>query len=137
MKTKLIILCLGILLSACYKDRITADGNIKSEIRNLATFTEVHSSGSNKVHISYGTEYKIEVRGSGNLVSVFKTRVYNNKLSLGYERINVNHDDIEVFVTMPLLTELSLSGSGKADISGSFPDQENFNLRISGSADVV
>jgi hypothetical protein len=136
MKTQILLIAIVILFTSCSKDRITADGNIISEIRNTGSFKEVRSSGSNNIHISYGPEFKVEVRGSGNLVSRYKTKVYNNTLDLGYEFVNVRRDDIEVFITMPKISGVSLSGSGNVDLSGPFQETDFFNLRISGSAKV-
>jgi hypothetical protein len=136
MKTQILLIAIVILFTSCAKDRITADGNIIREARNTGSFKEVRSSGSNNIHISYGPEFKVEVRGSANLVSRYKTKVYNNTLDLGYEFVSVRRDDIEVFITIPKISGVSLSGSGNVDLSGPFQETDLFNLRISGSAKV-
>lgn len=136
MKAILSMLFISFFFVSCTKDRLTADGNITTEIRTLGAFNEVRSSGSTNIHIIYGTEYKVELRGSANLLPRYETRVHNNVLDLGYERVNVQNDDIEIYVTMPIVSAVSLSGSGNLIISGNFPDQDYFRLSISGSAEV-
>ena len=101
MRTLAIISFLSLFCLACEKERLTADGNIITELRTPEAFTGVHSNGSNPVHITYGTEYKVEVRGSANLIHSYKTKTYNGMLQLGHERVNVRHDDVDVFITMP------------------------------------
>jgi len=134
MKSIFFILIISFLTISCTKERLTADGNIRSEIRNPGNFNQVRSNGSTHIHIEYGDEYKVELRGSGNLLPYYKTGVFSSTLDLGYERVNVRHDDIEVYITMPSIAGVTISGSGDVDISGNFPDQDRFDLRVSGSA---
>ncbi|MDQ8003611.1 MAG: head GIN domain-containing protein [Pedobacter sp.] len=135
-----IIIILGLIaiinFSACKKDRLTGNGNIISETRDIAQFTGVNSSGATDVKITYGTTFKVVVKGSSNLIPYFKTRVTNNVLYLGYENANVKDDDIEVEITMPSITKIDVSGSGEIDIKGSFPAQQSLSVAISGSAEV-
>lgn len=137
MKITSFLIIVTLLLASCSKDRITADGNVISEIRNPAPFKKIHTSGSNDISITYGNEYKVELRGSANLISRYKTTVRSNTLDLGYEHVKVGRDDIRIFVTLPSLSGISLSGSGNINIYGNFPDTELFNLRVSGSAKTV
>jgi hypothetical protein len=137
MRTLILIALVSILFISCSKDSLRGNDDIITEKRSVNNFTGVHSSGSNNIHIAYGTEFKVEIRGSSNLIPRYKSKVRNNMLELGYEnQVNVHGDDIEVYLTMPLINNVSLSGSGNTDIAGNFPDAESFRLSVSGSADV-
>ncbi|TKC13182.1 DUF2807 domain-containing protein [Pedobacter polaris] len=126
-----------ICLTSCEKDRITADGNVISETRNPGTFTKIYTSGSNNVHVNYGNEYKVELKGSGNLIPYFKTNVVNGKLHLSYEHVNVKRNDIEIFVTMPTIKSVAISGSGTIGLNGNFPFIDFLSFEISGSGDII
>ncbi|SKB71227.1 head GIN domain-containing protein [Daejeonella lutea] len=134
MRTILFIAILSLLSISCTKDRLTADGNIISDVRQPGTFTGVSSSGSNPITIAYGSTYKVEIRGSANLIPRYKTEIHNGVINLGYEHVNVHNDDIEVFVTLPALNKAAMSGSGRLWIDGNFPAQDLFRLSISGSS---
>ena len=134
MRTILFIAIISFFCLSCTKDRLTGDGNVITEIRKPGNFTGIHSSGANPVKITYGTEFKVEIKGSGNLIPRYKTEIFNGTLNLGYEFVSVHKDDIEVFVTMPAINHASMSGSGKLDIAGNFPAQNQFLLTISGSS---
>ncbi|WP_207425239.1 head GIN domain-containing protein [Pedobacter sp. SYSU D00535] len=136
MKTLFFLTFLGFFFISCTKERIEANGNIQTEVRTPREFHHVLSSGSKRIHIKYGAEYKVELRGSSNLLPRFKTEVIGGTLKLGYERVNVTDDDVEVVVTMPIIKGVNLSGSGKVHITGDFPFQDVFDVRISGSGDV-
>lgn len=136
-KTCLLLATIAIFLSSCKKDFLSANGNMTTETRNPGIFTKLHTSGSTPVHVVYGNEYKVEVRGSTNLIPYFKTSVSNGKLEVGYERASVRQDDVEVMVTMPTIALISLSGSSKVDLNGNFPQIDFLDVDISGSAEVM
>lgn len=128
---------IGILFIGCSKDRLTASGDKITETRFPGEFNGVNTSGTNPVYITYGTEFKVELRGSNNLISHFKTNVMSNTLYLGYENANVQHDDVEVFITLPTLKKIAISGSSTVNIDGSFPATNSFRLSISGSGGTI
>jgi hypothetical protein len=136
MKTLLFIGFFAAALSSCTKERLTANGNKITDIRTPGTFDGVSSSGSNTVYITRGQEFHVELRGSSNLLSSFETKVRGNTLELGYKNASVSDDDIEVYITMPEVQFLALTGSGEMSVRGDFPAQEKFSLRISGSGDI-
>lgn len=134
MRTIFFIAIISLFSISCTKDRLTADGNIITEVRKPGTFTGVHSSGANPITVTYGTEYKVEIKGSSNLIPRYRSNISNGVLNLGFEHVNVDKDDIEVFVTLPELAKASMSGSGRLWIDGNFPAQAQFRLSISGSS---
>lgn len=136
MKTLVFIGLFAAVLTSCSKERLEANGNKITDVRKPGTFDGVSSSGSNRVYISQGEEFHVELRGSSNLVSHFETKVRGNTLELGYKNASVSDDDIEVYITMPELEFLALTGSGEMSVRGDFPSKEKFNLRISGSGDI-
>lgn len=137
MRFLLLITCVNILFIGCSKDRLTASGDKTTDIRFPGEFTGINTSGSTPVKITYGTEFKVELKGSDNLIPYFKTNIINGTLYLGYENASVQHDDIEVFVTLPVFRKAALSGSGKIHIEGNFPSINELKISISGSGDVL
>jgi hypothetical protein len=137
MKTLSFFSIISIFFLSCAKERIEGNGNIITETRPLSEFSGVSSSGSKNISISYGTAFKVELRGSSNLIPKYRTRIVGSTIKLGYENlVRIENDDIRVYVTVPRIKEVSLSGSGNIDISGAFPKQDRFETYISGSGDV-
>ncbi|RZL46038.1 MAG: DUF2807 domain-containing protein [Pedobacter sp.] len=136
MKHLTLIIISIFMLTSCAKDRLTANGDRIIETRTLSEFNSLRISGANKVTVSYGNEYKVVLKGSSNLLPHFETNLDGKSLNLGYKNANVNHDDIEIFVTMPIITGAAISGSGALDIADSFAPVNEFDLSISGSGDV-
>jgi len=131
----LLTLQTGMFLS-CKKDQINADGDQTSEVRKPGNFKQVYTSGSTPIFISYGSEYKIELKGSKNLIARYKTTISGDELALGYEHLELGKDDLKIYVTLPLLEKISLSGSTTIEIHGNFPDQATLLTDISGSGDI-
>lgn len=136
MKHFILLALAAIIFTSCSKERLTASGDKTTETRNPGHFTGINGSGSNNVHVSYGTEYKVILKGSDNLIPHFRTEVMSNILYLKYERVNVHRDDIEIFVTLPFINYVTLSGSGEIGLKGQFPAVETFKVNISGSGEV-
>lgn len=133
----LLFTCISILFLGCSKDRITASGDKTSETRFPGTFTGVSTSGSTPVKITYGNELKVEIKGSNNLIPYFKSNIISGTLYLGYENASVQHDDIEVYLTLPFIKKIALSGSGKIELQGSFQPVNELKIAISGSGSIL
>lgn len=136
MRILLLFTCMIALINGCSKDRLAASGNQVTDTRFPGEFTGISSSGSTHVQVTYGGDLKVVLKGSDNLIPHFKTSVSNGILHLNYEDINVQDDDIEVYVTLPTINYATVSGSGRIDISGGFPSINQFKLSISGSGDI-
>lgn len=137
MKAIATLTLIGFLFIGCSKDRLTASGDKTTETRSPGEFTGINTSGSNTIYITYGTEFKVELRGSNNLIPYFKTSVTNKTLYLGYENASVQHDDVEAYVTLPDFRKASLSGSGRMTIQGTFPASDELKVSISGSGSIT
>lgn len=122
---------------SCSGDRLVANKNVITEQRDVPGFEQVESAGAHDVHVRYGESFKVEVKGSSNLVAAFQTKVKGKALTLGYNGdVSIEDDDIEVFVTLPELTGVSLKGSGNIDVNGAFPEALTFTANITGSGDL-
>lgn len=133
----LLFICISILFLACSKDKLTASGDQATDTRYPGEFTGISTSGSTPVQITYGTEFKVEIMGSNNLIPYFKTNIINGTLYLGYENASVQHDDIKAHITLPAIRKVALSGSGKISIEGAFSSVNELKFSISGSGDIL
>src|SRR5690606_5698403 len=125
------------MLSACEKDLVRGKGEIVTELRDTDNFTAVSVSGNTELYIRRGEELKVELRGYSNLMNYYSTRVGNGVLKLGYrDNVKVRNDNMKVYLTMPTLTGLVVSGVADVEIEGAFPHVPEFHTTISGDADV-
>lgn len=136
-KSAIVLLSAILALSSCTKERIQGNGSITTETRNVSGFTAILASGSTNVFVTQGSSFKVEVKGYSNLLPHYKTELVNNTLHLGYQSgVNVKNDNTEVYITMPVLNDVNIAGSGDFKASGSFSGNTSFKLNTSGSGDI-
>lgn len=139
MKRVLIVSIVSVMLTllSCTKERISGNGPVVTESRNISNFSSVSVAGSTNVFITQGAAFKVEIKGYSNLLPYFETRLLNNTLHLGFKQnVNIKNDNTEVYITLPALNGLSLSGSGNIRTSGSFTGNTDFSMQIAGSGNI-
>lgn len=116
-------------------DNFTIRGNgvNATDGRITNNFEKVKSSGDFDVHITNGDELEVVVSAEQNIIPYIETYVSGNTLNIdirGMHNIK-NSLPMEVFVTLPHLEGLKLSGSGV--ITTDYFYSDNFDINISGS----
>ncbi|MGA2407125.1 MAG: head GIN domain-containing protein [Bacteroidales bacterium] len=137
----------GILLSAFILAIAVSSGfsngqSFAKETRDVKDFTKVSFGVAGDLYISFGPEFKVVLEGEKRVLGDIITEVSGGKLVIKKEnwRININ-EKVTVYITMPELKGLGVSGSGKAKIKDAVKTGD-LNLSVSGSgriytADVV
>jgi len=123
-----------ILVQAVERHTVVGSGQIINEDRDIAEFSSVDVSGSMNVRISRGERARCTVEGDDNIVPLVKTEVHGGKLKVFFERGVSIHRDVNVYLEVPLITRVSLSGSGDIDITDVTRDE--VSLEIDGSGDI-
>jgi hypothetical protein len=131
--------------------------SIVKETRDLTGFTRVSFGVSGDLYINFGSGFKVVLEGEKALLEDIVTEVSGGKLVIKKEnwRLNMN-EKVTVYITMPEITGLGVSGSGKAEINDAVKINEldlsvsgsgklfttdivadNLNCSISGSGDII
>lgn len=137
MKQLLVLIAITSIFLSCDKDVIHGDGSVITSERTVSSFSGVSISGANNVFINYGPEMSVSVTGYDNLVPQYITEVRDGKLYLHYdEHTIVRNDNIQVYITMPSFSALSLSGSCIINATGSFDNTAKLIVETSGSGEI-
>jgi len=103
-------------------------------VLNVPAFTGVRVQGSTKVFIKQDSFFDVRAKGQKNIIDLLELDVQNNTWDIEFDRCVKDHD-VEIFITMPDISFLGISGSG--EIRGdNFFEVENIILRISGSGEL-
>lgn len=125
-------LILAISVSAAY----AGNQSETKETRNLSGFTRVSFGVAGTLYINIGSEYKVVVEGEKRILDNLITEVSNGKLVIKNDNWRMNNwrmnEKVTVYVTMPELNGLGVSGSGKAEIKDAVKSRD-LNLSVSGS----
>lgn len=109
-------------------------GMLRNDPRNLAAFSAIEVAGSVDVQISCGGAQSVVVRADDNLLRQVRTEVAGGRLKVSLEGSLSTQNPLEVQVSVPNLSALTVSGSGDATVSRL--NAGAFRLVVSGSGDV-
>jgi hypothetical protein len=112
----------------------TANGqsDIK-ETRDVKDFTKVGFGVSGTLYITFGSEFKVVLEGERRYVDQIITEVSGGKLIIKKENWKFNmNEKVTVYITMPELKALGVSGSGRAEVKDPIKTND-LDLSVSGS----
>lgn len=130
-------------LNACIID-FDGDGNIGCVRGSGSTITETFSTDQfdgisleipATLYVTQAPEFSIEVEGYSNLINILDLRVRGGVLQIEFDDCVRNVDDFRIYITMPEIKELSISGSGEV-ISENTLVTDDLELSISGSGNM-
>ncbi|QDA59855.1 head GIN domain-containing protein [Hymenobacter jejuensis] len=103
------------------------------EVRQVASFTEIGFATSGNVVLRQGSPQKVEVEGEPADLAQLETVVNGNKLRIRTrDNWHGNLGKITVYITVPTINALSVSGSGMMKAATSIK-ASTLNLSVSGS----
>ena len=114
---------------------VRGNGNNVSRELNLPDFTGVDLDISAEVIITQGDNFKVTVEGESNIIAELETDVRNGVWEIDFDRCVRDQDELTIFITMPRVRSLSISGSGIIT-STNIMQVDDINLSISGSGKI-
>ncbi|MBN1987685.1 MAG: DUF2807 domain-containing protein [Prolixibacteraceae bacterium] len=156
MKTKIFILSF-FLMFALFANPVLAE----DEERNVPSFSEISLRVPGKLYLEQGQTQSVEIVAKSSTLEEIVTEVNGRELAIRFKNKNYlfksfNPGKIEIFVTVPEIDGLSVSGSGdiiaeddiktriidlaisgSGDINLAELDAERVKASISGSGDIV
>lgn len=137
MNSQLITLSLMLLFLSCSKDEtFRGSGNIISENRDVANFSQVYNPTSANIVITEGATQQVELSADDNVIGSIKTIVENGALKIDLAKSNYIDVTLTVSVTIPNLKVLKNLGSGNMTVSG-FDGLTNLEVDNEGSGSVM
>jgi hypothetical protein len=107
------------------------------ETRDLSGFTKISFGISGNLYINIGSEYKVVLEGDRSDLREVITEVRGGRLVIKRDnwRFRMN-DKVTVYVTLPELTAVGVSGSGTAEIRDALKGGD-LDLSVSGSGKIL
>jgi hypothetical protein len=131
----------GIILSAFILSISVSSGfavgqPVVKETRDVKDFTKVSFGVAGNLYINIGPEFKVVLEGEKRDLEDIITEVSGGRLVIKKDnwRFNLN-EKVTVYITMPELKGLGVSGSGKAEIKDAVKAEE-LDLSVSGSGKI-
>jgi hypothetical protein len=135
MKSGLLIS--GLVLAMTLTSALAWGENVEKETRNVTGFTKINFGVAGDLYINFGSEFKVVLEGEKSLLEEIRTEVSGSKLVIKNENWHSNHNErVTVYITLPSLEGLGVSGSGKAEVKDAIK-ASNLDFSVSGSGKIL
>lgn len=132
----LIAMVASLFTTGCFRHEIEGNGLLITETRSAGSFTHVSSEGDFEVYIANGQTCTVEVEAESNLQPYILAEVHSSELVVKVrDRRDIETNfPVKIFVTLPVLTGISLTGSG--NIRCDSTRANDIHIALSGSGDI-
>lgn len=116
---------------------VSVAGDMVSEMRPVGMFHSVDFRGHGNLHITQARDIELRLEGARDLLEKYKTYVDDGRLVIEMKSWKKlwRSKSITVYITMPEVRGLTISGSGKI-IGETRITSERLYLKVSGSGDI-
>jgi len=139
---KKIIISSAVFIALIMATGFSSGQSVEKETRDIKDFTRISFGVPGNLYVYFSPDYKVVLEGEKAVLEDIVTEVSGDKLVIKKEnwRLNLN-EKVTVYITMPGINGLGVSGSGKAEIKDAVK-ADNLGLSVSGSgklytADIV
>ncbi len=142
LKMYSVILLTIILMTSC-QDRgnnglfncIDGEGDVVTQELLINEFTSVKSRGTSQVYITQGNDFKVEVEGQQNIIDNIETDIQDGEWEIEFEDCQRNFTKLKIYITMPVIKSLEVSGSGDMFGQDAFV-VDDIDLKVDGSGSI-
>ncbi len=135
-------LVMAFSLSSCILDIddnlggcIRAEGPVTSEMLELGRIEGIDLAIPATVFLTQGAEQSVEIEAQEEVIDQLETSVRGGIWDIEYDRCVKNESSIRIYITLPELTSLKISGSGEI-ISQNKLVVDDLEVEIPGSGDI-
>lgn len=118
--------------SSCIK----GEGINVTKTLSLDAFKSIDLAILGTVTISQGTTQEVKVTGNPNIIDSLTTGVSDESWKISLNSGCYQYTDLSIEITVPNMTAINLSGSGKIQVND-FRNQQDLSLNVSGSGDIT
>ncbi|AYA38326.1 DUF2807 domain-containing protein [Hymenobacter oligotrophus] len=117
--------------------RVRGTGPTVTETRSFNSFSRVELKIDAEVILTQGSRQEVRLEGQRNILDVLETEINGDELQIEYGHVQVrSHEPIKVYITVPSLSEVQVSGSGKVRSTSPW-SANSFQVEVSGSGEAT
>lgn len=134
------LLAIVVVASSCNiidGNRIKGNGKITTQTYNLKNFNSIDVGGAKNLYIKQDSVFSVKIQTDENLLKLVNVDVKDNELNV-YARDGYwldPSDKINIYVSMPVLKGLVVSGASEIKTEGKFIQNEKMIVEVSGASD--
>ncbi len=117
-----------------FRDCERGRGPVVEEVLNITEFTGIDLKIAANVYITQNDFFEVVAKGEQNIIDELELDVRNGTWDIEFDDCMKDYE-LDIFITLPKVTFLAISGSGEI-LGETFFDPQDITLRISGSGDM-
>lgn len=133
MKNIVLLVFTSLLLNSCVGVR--GNGEVESSNRQVESFTGIKVSGAINVFVRQGETHSLKITADANLLPLIKTSVSGDVLNISTKRAISKYEKLNVYIIMPSLEEIDISGASSLNSEGVLKADE-LDIEASGASDL-
>lgn len=122
------------LTSSCDALGEKGNGKVSRQERKVDSFNALEVGGGFDVFLTQGTPQSVIIEADENLMDVIETEVQGNTLKISNNRSIKNAKSLKIFITVPEITSLELSGAVDLQTQNKLTGS-TIEISISGASD--
>ena len=127
------IILTAVILLITVSTGLSVSQSNERETRDLRAFTKISFGVAGNLYINIGPEFSVVLEGDRSYLEHIDTEVSGGRLVIKKDSWrNFMNEKVTVYITMPAIEGLGVSGSGKAEIKDAVKT-DDLNLSVSGS----
>lgn len=134
MKKFLSLLVFPFILSSCVIG-VSGNGNVEEQSRNVEAFDRIEASGMFELHLVQSEAHRLKVVADENLMDLIETYVEGGVLHIRTKESIREAKELDVYISMPELEKIDLSGAVEIDGKGVFTAKD-LRIESSGAAQI-
>ncbi len=115
---------------------ISGEGGKVTETLNLSSFDAFSLNIDADVYLTQGSSQSIKIEAQKNILDNIKRDVEGGYWKIKYDKDVKRHDGVKIWITIPDLEKVAVSGSGNVIGQTPFSNLNDLKLAISGSGDI-
>ncbi len=116
---------------------VRGEGPVVSKTVKIDPFDGIKVTSGADVYIKKGDTQSVTIEAQENIIELLEKEVRDGLWKISFSKNLRNHSGIKIYITVPRLTEASVSGSGSINGESSFQLNGDFHVSVSGSGDIV
>lgn len=119
-----------------WKSGISGKGPVVKRQLDLSSFDKLILSNNAKVYLRQGRTQSVEVEAQENIIDNLVKDVSGNTWKIRFDQPVRRYEGMKVYITVPTLTGLRISGSGSINGENKFTGLQELGVSVSGSGDI-
>lgn len=136
----LVVLCCMIsdvtFAQSWWGNGISGEGPVVKKTLQLDNFHAINLSVSGNVYLKQGSTQSVEVEAQQNIIDNLKKEVTDGRWNIGFEENVRRLNKLNIYITVPSIDEVLVSGSGDIIGQSVFSGISTLNIGVSGSGNI-